>query len=77
MSKNDTPMAPAVNCHNCRYSGADASGKGVVCRRKPPAAVIGMQVNPLTRQPEQGMFAIWPPVTTQDWCAEHAVKLQG
>lgn len=69
------PTVPAVNCHNCRYSGVDASGRGVVCRKGLPKAAMGMQLNPLTRQPEPGVFALWPPVTNQDWCAEHGVKL--
>lgn len=75
---NAAPAAPPVraeNCMTCRWSGLDQTGKGQVCRKRPPVAILGMQVNVLTQKPEQGMFSLWPPVTQADWCAEFGAKL--
>ncbi len=52
--ENDKEQRPS--CCNCVCS--DRAGGNLICRRYPPAPVVGMSAN-------------WPVVAESDWCAEY------
>lgn len=64
------PDYEPLSCRTCRWAEATVLEDGPVieCRRFPPQLVV----------PEEGdVLQAWPQVTDQDWCGEHASRLDG
>ena len=83
------PIMVKTSCENCSFferrkeveeqANVPNGDKAGWCRRNAPRmnVVPVMQMNALTRQPQQGMQTIvtCPIVTTQDWCGDFQPRL--
>jgi hypothetical protein len=74
------PSDFAKSCANCKYCDTITNPVQAVaqmfCRRNAPSSAgqcIG--IDPATKQPQWVYSTLWPVVGSQDWCGEHARKV--
>lgn len=68
-----TPVIEHDTCARCRWYDAVRADMSI-CRLRPPTGT-GALVQGISGKPGWVYTALWPVVTSQDWCGEFSPKL--